>query len=146
MPDDRRRRELAKIHILAKKDLGMDDETYRDMLEAVTGQRSAGRLDDAGREAVIAHLARQLAGKVMRTGTGYPGRPKNWDSEMAPREMRKVEALLAEAHLPWTYVMGIAQRMFADCPARLEWFTSEHWRPIVAALMRDAKRHGRRTE
>jgi len=32
--------QLAQIHI-AKKELGLDEDTYRDVLERVTGQRSA---------------------------------------------------------------------------------------------------------
>jgi phage gp16-like protein len=36
---------LAKIHI-AKKDLGLDEDTYRAVLERLTGQRSAAGLDD----------------------------------------------------------------------------------------------------
>jgi phage gp16-like protein len=34
-----RRRELAKIHV-AKKQLGLDDGTYREMLHAVAGVRT----------------------------------------------------------------------------------------------------------
>ena len=47
---DKRRRELAAIHIGAEA-LGLDDETYRDMLAHVAGKRSAGKLDAAGRRA-----------------------------------------------------------------------------------------------
>ena len=39
----RRRAMLAKIH-MAKKDLALDDDTYRDFLEAEYGVRSAGKL------------------------------------------------------------------------------------------------------
>jgi len=47
--------ELAKIHIAAQQ-LGMDDDTYRDMLWSVGRVRSAKDLDLAGRAAVLAHL------------------------------------------------------------------------------------------
>ncbi len=36
---------LAKIHV-AKKQMGLDDDTYRDLLERATGQRSAAGLTD----------------------------------------------------------------------------------------------------
>lgn len=36
---------LAKVHI-AKKALGMDDDAYRDFLNAQTGKRSAGLLNE----------------------------------------------------------------------------------------------------
>ncbi len=35
----RRRRQLAAIHVAAKA-LGLEEETYRDMLEGLTGKRS----------------------------------------------------------------------------------------------------------
>lgn len=50
-----RNRELAKIHIGAKA-LGIDDEAYRTMLFTLTGKRSAGDLDGAGRRKVIESL------------------------------------------------------------------------------------------
>ncbi|MDR2220995.1 MAG: regulatory protein GemA [Methylobacillus sp.] len=50
-----RKRELAQIHI-AKAQLGLDDETYRDMLWTVGRARSAGDLDHAGRRRVLEHL------------------------------------------------------------------------------------------
>ena len=36
---------LAKIHII-KKDLALDDDLYRDALEAATGKRSAAEMSD----------------------------------------------------------------------------------------------------
>ena len=54
---DRRRSELARIHIGAKQLVGDDTEAYRDMLEAVTGERSAAGLDERERGLVLRHLA-----------------------------------------------------------------------------------------
>jgi len=50
-----RNRDLAMIHIAAQQ-LGMSDETYRDMLWSVGRVRSAKDLDLPGRDAVLAHL------------------------------------------------------------------------------------------
>jgi phage gp16-like protein len=47
--------DLAKIHI-AKQQLDMSDDTYRDMLWSIGRVRSAKDLDLPGREAVLAHL------------------------------------------------------------------------------------------
>lgn len=47
-----RNRELAAIHT-AKRNLGLDDDQYRDYLEAWTGKRSAAKLDSAERTHVI---------------------------------------------------------------------------------------------
>lgn len=47
----------AAIHI-AKKQLGLDDDTYRDLLARVTGKRSAGDMSDAERRAVLDEMRR----------------------------------------------------------------------------------------
>jgi len=52
---DYRRAELGKIHI-AKKELGLDDDTYRDILWAVCRVRSAADLDSQGRFKLLAHF------------------------------------------------------------------------------------------
>jgi phage gp16-like protein len=46
---------LAKIQI-GKKQLGLADEDYRDLLERVTGQRSSASLSEPQRVAVIAAM------------------------------------------------------------------------------------------
>lgn len=55
LSDPARHRDLAAIHV-AKKQLGMDDGTYRAMLWSVGRVKSAGDLDFAGRKAVLDHL------------------------------------------------------------------------------------------
>ena len=50
-----RNNELAMIHI-AKQQLGMDDDTYRDMLWTVARVRSSAGLDWQGRKKVLDHL------------------------------------------------------------------------------------------
>ena len=50
-----RNRDLAMIHIAAQQ-LGMSDDTYRDMLWSIGRVRSAKDLDLPGRDAVLAHL------------------------------------------------------------------------------------------
>ncbi|MGN6229137.1 MAG: gp16 family protein [Dyella sp.] len=55
-PNPARNNQLAMIHIAAQQ-LGMSDDTYRDMLWSIGRVRSAKDLDLAGREAVLKHLA-----------------------------------------------------------------------------------------
>lgn len=50
-----RRAMLAKVH-LAAKELGLDDDARRDVLERVTGRRSSADCTDAQLDAVIAHF------------------------------------------------------------------------------------------
>ena len=53
--DAQRRRELAAIHT-AKKQLGLDDDVYRDLLEGLTGKRSAADLTGEERRRVIERM------------------------------------------------------------------------------------------
>lgn len=142
----KRRRDLAAIHQL-KKELHQDDETYRTMLERVTGSRSSADLDAAQRRAVIAELHR-LAGRTeegakrrarfLRITAGKP-------TKIAPDKVAlvgKVEALLATAERPWAYAHGLAKRMFGA--VRLEWCKPDQLHRLIAALEIDAKRRAKR--
>jgi len=156
---DKRSAELAKIHIWAKQ-IGLADDAYREMLEAVAGARSAADLDAAGRRAVLGHLrscgAKAPAANPARVGTGpkskianpkskipYPGRPKNMDGEVEGKAayLKKIEAYLAEAGRPWKYVDSMARRMFGV--DAVSWLNEDQLRRLMLALKYDAKRHGR---
>lgn len=141
--DDGRQRDLAKIHI-AKKQLGLDEETYREMLKAVAGVASARDLNPAGRRKVIAHLSR--AGFKSKKGRRtFPGRPdfaKLYGTGKLAM-LQKIEAYLAEAKRPWAYVHTMAKRM---CKVdRVQWCEPDQLRKIIVALQYDAKRHNRFT-
>ncbi len=127
---DTRRRELAAIHI-AKKDLGMDDDTYRDMLFAIARVRSAGDLDQGGRTAVIEHLRatgfRRRREEVLDMRAKRPA----FSAECASLG-DKLEAQLAHGALSWAYAEAIAKRMFSV--ERLEWCRPDQLRKIWAGL------------
>lgn len=130
-----RNNDLAQIHI-AKKQLGMDDDAYRDMLFAVARVRSAKQLDHAGRAKVLDHLKR----------CGFRGadaaRPKR--PTPAPEVVamcRKVRAqLIALGKLPDTYADGIAQRMYGV--QFFEWLKPDQLHDLVAALQVQQRRVG----
>lgn len=64
--------QLAQIHI-AKKQMGMDEDTYRDVLERVTGGRSAKGLTDKAKRALIAEFKRMgWKGGVARKKSDKP--------------------------------------------------------------------------
>jgi Bacteriophage Mu, GemA protein len=65
-------RQLAVLHV-AKARLGLDDETYRDLLESEAGVRSARDLDGAGFAAVMRRLER--LGFHARRPAALPERP-----------------------------------------------------------------------
>jgi phage gp16-like protein len=127
----RRKKDLARIHLL-KKDLGLDDDSYRDMLEKLTGKRSAGKLTGPERNKVVLYMNRNQRRR------DYPGRPNNTDSNA---QLKKIEALLAEAKRPWEYARAIAEHMHGK--KRLEFCDSAELSGVITALIKDAERHGR---
>jgi len=142
-PDPRRSKDLARIH-LAKKELGLDEETYRSLLKTTTGKDSASAMGPGERWKVLLQLGRMGAKSGAPAGSEggkpFPGKPT-----MVPVEgvalMSKIEAFLAEARRPWAYAHGIAWRMFKK--NQVQHCEPDELRKIVAALSYDAKRHDR---
>lgn len=134
---NRRTAALSKIHI-AKKDLGMDDETYRALLARVAGVRSAKDLNPRQVSAVLAEFQRLGWQPVAAKKAGRKA-PKPAPDRAAL--VGKIEAFLAEAGRPWAYADAMAKRMFKV--ERVEWLDGEQLQKLVAAFVYDAKRHGR---
>ena len=136
---NRRNAALGKIHI-AKKDLGLDDDTYRALLARVAGVTSAKDLNPRQVSAVLAEFQR-LGWQPSSNPRAGRARPNPARSRQAV--MGKVEALLAEAGRPWAYADGMAGRMFGV--ARVEWLDDNQLQRLMQALIIDAGRHGRPT-
>lgn len=138
--DTSRRADLARIH-MAKKELGLDDEAYRELLKGLTGKVSAGDLDHRQRFQVLKAMA-NLGAKPAAKSSPYPGRPM-----MVPAEsealIRKIEAQLTEARRPWAYAHATAKRMFGK--DQVQFCAPDQLRRIIAAFTYDALRHGRNT-
>lgn len=126
-----RRAELARIHILAGE-LGLAREQYEAVLWTLARVESSRDLDGHGRRQVIEHLVRE---KQRRD----PDRPHN--IERLP-QLVKIEAQLAAAR-PWAYAKAMARRMYGK--EAIEFCSDQELAGIIAALARDAQRHGRRT-
>ena len=129
--------QLSKIHI-AKKDLGLDDETYRALLGRVAGVSSAKDLTPRQTGAVLAEFIR--LGWVSAPAK-KPGRKAPAVAPDRKKLVGKIEAFLAEANRSWAYADGMALRMFKV--ERVEWLDPGQLQKMVAALTYDARRHGR---
>ncbi len=130
--DTYRSRDLRRIHA-GQRFLGLDDDNYRDLLERLTGKRSAADLDPRQRRLVINEFYRR----------GY--HPKNHRAPgTVPNDklMGKIEALLADGRLPWAYADGIAKKMFGIESVRF--CTSPQLHKIVAALSYNQQRRRQR--
>lgn len=138
-----RRNELAAIHV-AKKQLNLDDTTYRTMLFTITRKRSAADLDHAERQAVIEHLRKRGFVRLESTYGTAPaaeGRP-SVAADRLPL-VNKIQALLDEAGRPWQYARAMAERMFK---LQLEWCVPGQLHDLVAALEIDKKRRAARSK
>ena len=137
----RRHAALGKIH-LAKKQLGLDDETYRAMLLTIGGVKSSKDLSNEGLNKVLGHL--EKSGAVFTKAKKNGRKPHNLPSgsERAPK-LAKIEALLAEAGRPWEYAVAMAKRMYNK--DALEFCGHEQLTGIITALVKNAAKEGRPT-
>lgn len=108
--DAQRKRELGAIHV-AKKQLALTDESYADLLERLTGQRSAKELDAKQRSRVIEEFRRLGWGRGGNTAPS-PGSPhaprRRVGSPPSPapgscrggegKQLRKIRALWLSLH------------------------------------------------
>lgn len=120
--------------------LGMDDDTYRQMIARVTDGKTSCRqcsLDELQR--VREYLHQQ---GFPRKSARHGRRPKVARSREAI--LAKIEALLAEAKRPWNYAEGLAAHMYQQHV--LEWLTVEQLSAVMKALIIDAKRRKNRSK
>lgn len=137
----RRRSSIAAIHV-CRAQLGLDDDTYRELLARVSRQsgaecRSAADLTERQAAEVLAEMRRLGATRPTEPRprgrsrpAHYPGTPHN-DRSMTG-EITKIEALLSDMQLSWAYADAIAKRMFKI--ERVAWCNKDHLVAIVAAL------------
>lgn len=128
--------ELAKIHI-AKKQLGLDDETYRHMLWTIGRVNSSADLDHAGRKAVLEHLK-------SRGFTTVNNNAKPTVANVKKPLISKIGALLADMKLPWTYADAVAKQMFKR--DRLQWCNANELRGVVSALVKLQQKRAENSE
>ncbi|MEI8210136.1 MAG: phage protein GemA/Gp16 family protein [Methylococcales bacterium] len=143
--------QLAKIHI-AKKQLGLDDETYQDLIKKVAGIKPDVYVTAVGKKHPQVISARHLTVTGLRillcelksagfkTKIAIKGRPHNIDSETSPTasQLKKVEALLADAKRPWAYAEAMALRMYKK--QTMTFCNHKELSGIITALTKDAKK------
>jgi phage gp16-like protein len=144
---DNRRRELAQIHI-AKKQLGIEDDAYRDMLRTIGRVESSADLGDHGRKAVLEHLKKCGFQASRSTKPKLSSKPGAWDwvNNAAPERqamLRKIAVMLKDADREKHYADGIAKNMFHV--ERIEFCQPAQLHSIVAAMVRDHARRAARS-
>lgn len=135
-----RQRQIAQIHI-AKKDLGMDDDTYRAMLMGVAGVDSSSKLDYAGMTKVLKHLrASGFAAKAGGNEWGFVFKLTLGRQRHAKKIYRLAQRLgTADQPKSKAYIEGIAAQM-AGTTKPLEFCDEDDLHKIVQALEVHCKR------
>lgn len=131
MKHDNRKAVTAQIHI-AKKQLGLDDDTYRQMIATTAGgKRSCADCSVSELHQVLQGLKdRGFKARPRKRVAQHPGTPHNLGREPM---LQKVEALLAEMKAPWSYADAIAKQQTGI--AKVAWLKKpEHLRALIAAL------------
>lgn len=131
-----RGREIGQIKA-GQAFLQMDDDTYRDFLQHMTGYRSAKDLNASERAKVLLEMERRGYKPKSRERTRFPGEPAESEFDRRPM-LRKVRALLTQDRRPWAYAHGLAEKMHSV--TRVEWLGDDQLHKLVAALQIDADR------
>lgn len=145
--DNGRRALLAKVH-LAKKDLRLDDETYRDVLERITGRRSSAECSVGELENLVAHFRAQgFVPKVVgggKSGTApVPARRRAADHPVA----KKARAMWISLHQLGVVENPSEQALEAFAKRqlgveRMQWMDQSLGFKLVEALKAMAEREG----
>jgi phage gp16-like protein len=126
-PPAMRKNMIAKIHV-AKTQLGMDEEAYRDLLESVTQKRSCADMDERELHLVL---------EAMRRVGFKPFFPATKDKDVKT-QVDKIRALwldLAKAELVpdgEPALLGFVKRQTKV--DRLEWLTPKQCNSVIEAL------------
>ena len=128
---------MAKVHI-GKKELGLDDATYRDVLERVTGKRSCKKMLIGELEAVIKDM--ESRGFTSKAAPKHGKKP----SVVGKREplMGKIHAMLTDMGLHWNYAHGMAESMFGI--KRLQWLNDSQLYKLTQALSVHQRREAKK--
>lgn len=124
-----RRALLAMVHC-AKKDLGLDDDVYRTVLERVTGRTSAAELDDRDLSRVVDAFRRQ--GWQPKAGSRGKRSEKPYVRFMWALWNQLVAAKVVRARAPRQALRAFIERLTGVTDP--EWLTPEQGRVVIEAL------------
>lgn len=140
-----RNADLAKIHI-AKKQLNIDDDQYRDILWSLCRVRSSADITTSeGRDKVLEHL-RACGFKASKPTRQHkaepepdPDAPHNLASS---KQLQYIGGLLRRHGRKWNYAQSMAKSMFKR--DRITFCTPAELSKIIAALNIDGRRREKR--
>lgn len=127
----KRKQLMAQIHI-AKKDLGLDDESYRAILWRVSQKESCADMTVTQLVDVVKEMKR-LGFKVQSTARSKANHGKKPNAVQSKQAlMNKIEAILADMNLSWAYAHAMARKMFGV--DQVHWLDDNHLYKLTQAL------------
>ncbi|MBO9421732.1 regulatory protein GemA [Labrenzia sp. R4_2] len=129
--------QLARIHI-AKKSLRLDDDSYRSILERVTGKASSAAMTVRERNAVLDEF--QRLGWKDGGGSGGAWRARSQKSYV--RLMFAIAKTIGD-HGYWRYPYKKALQLFVKEKTGIdnpEWLTADQAAPVIEALKQIERR------
>lgn len=132
-PFDARRGLIAKIHI-ARKQLAMEEDSYRAMLKRITGKESSGDMKPAELEAVLKEFARLgFTATARKASSGKGGLPSD-------AQARKIRALWLNLYHLGEIENGAEEALIAYCyrmsgVARIEWMHAQQFDNVIRGLL-----------
>ena len=140
---DRLKAKCRAIHV-ARRQLDLDDATYRLTLKRAAGVNSSADLNTIDKaDAVLDALSKLGFQHKPKISAGrHHGAPASLEREPY---LQKIEALLADMELPWAYAEKIAENITGgkkpESIKRLEWVKqSKHLVGIITALHNEKKK------
>lgn len=135
---DKRKSDLGAIHAAAKQQ-GIDEDTRRDMIGRISNGRTRTSADLTAPER--SQLLKEIGGRRAPKRAGRAPSPAALDRRAM---LAKVQALLADSRLPWSYAEAILRRqrgiLDKSIPCPIEQTSNTELRGVIAALSRQAKR------
>jgi phage gp16-like protein len=135
---------LSKIHI-AKKDLGLDEATYRAAISMISRGKtdSSAELNARERRDLVEHF-KSLGWQPKPARKAGKAKPRNMQraSKQPSRaaQLKKIEALLTIGGKSWNYADALAKRI---CKVdHIAWVESSELYKIITALRKQAQREG----
>ncbi len=141
--DAMRKARVRLIHVLAREckliEAG-DDHAYREVIRSVTaGAHSSTTACTLGQLDAIVDRLKGSSSTSKAAKPAYPGRPHNADA-IGRRELTKVEALLTDAGLPWSYAEAILKTQTRGAKTRMALCSPRELIGVLTALERAALR------
>lgn len=128
-------KQIALLHV-AKAQLGMSDDVYREMLGSV-GVVSSVQLDERKFNEIMMRMEAGGFRTVSKIGKGSR-RAKGEPTPGQVLQLRKISALLADMGLPDGYADGIARQMWGV--DKIDWCRPHQLRGVIAALVKKQKK------